>query len=66
MKNHLIYYRFKFKCYTYLYYFIINFCRFLRKILNKAIDKSEEIFEKARVASESIIEALNTNGDKIK
>lgn len=67
IKNYIkiIYYRFKFKCYKFLYHLIMKFCKFLRKILIKAFDKAEEIFEKEDFVYGSLLEAIADRADTI-
>ena len=59
------YYRFKFKCYKFLYHLIMNFCILLRKILNKTFNKEEEVFKKADIAYGSLMEAIRDRADAI-
>lgn len=66
-KNYIkiIYYRFKFKFYRFLYHLIMKFCRFLKKILIKAFDKAEEIFKKEDIIYGSLIEVIVDRADAI-
>lgn len=67
MKNYIKikYYRFKFKSYRFLYHLIINFCRFLQKIIKKSFDKAEEVFKKADLVYGSLMETIKDRADAI-
>lgn len=67
IKNYIkiIYYRFKFKCYKFLYHLIMKICRLLKKILIKAFDKAEEIFEKEDLVYGSLLEVIADRADAI-